>query len=195
MPTAMNRPSRYPDVTSAELVGGPERRALTIVPYDPIWPDQFQGHRDAISTALGQLAVRVEHIGSTSVPGLGAKPIIDVLLTVDDITAEEDYLPPLLAAGYQLRVREPGHRMVRTPSRDTHVHILQDNASEAHDYLVLRDWLRHHEADRVLYEKVKRSLVDQEWADMNAYAEAKTDVIQAIKVRAAADQARPLWGS
>jgi GrpB-like predicted nucleotidyltransferase (UPF0157 family) len=184
MPTAMNRPTRYTDVTSAELVGGPERRVLTIVPYDPTWPERFQEHRDAISTTLGPVAVRVEHIGSTSVPGLGAKPIIDILVTVDDITAEEDYLPPLLAAGYQLRVREPGHRMVRTPSRDTHVHILQDDASEAHDYLVLRDWLRQHDADRALYEKVKRSLADQEWADMNSYAEAKTDVIVAIMGRA-----------
>ena len=69
-------------------------------------------------TAVGGTAVEVEHIGSTSVAGLAAKPIIDILVTVPDITAEEDYLEPLVAAGYVLRVREPGHRMVRTEQRD-----------------------------------------------------------------------------
>jgi GrpB-like predicted nucleotidyltransferase (UPF0157 family) len=92
--------------------------------------------------ALGEHAAAVEHIGSTSVPGLGAKPIIDVLVTVADITAEEDYLNPLLAAGYELRVREPGHRMVRNPERDAHVHVLEVNDPAAFDHLLLRDRLR-----------------------------------------------------
>ena len=129
-------------------------------------------------------ALQIEHIGFTSVPGLAAKPIIDILVTVGDITAEDQYLAPLLAAGYSLRVREPGHRMVRTPELDTHIHILQTGDGAADDYLLLRDHLRHNEADRDLYEWTKRSLVAMEWPDMNAYAEAKTDVITEIKDRA-----------
>ena len=80
----------------------------------------------------------MEHVGSTSVPGLAAKPIIDILLVVPDITAEEDYLDQLLASGYQLRAREPGHRLVRTPARDVHVHILEVGHPDIDDYLVLR---------------------------------------------------------
>jgi GrpB-like predicted nucleotidyltransferase (UPF0157 family) len=137
-----------------------------------------------IREALGDGAVAVEHIGSTSVPGLAAKPIIDVLVVVPDITAEEDYVAPLLAAGYELRVREPGHRLVRTPGRDVHVHILEPADPAVDDYLLLRDHLRRDEEDRSLYERTKRELTARDWPDMNAYAEAKTEVIEAIKGRA-----------
>jgi GrpB-like predicted nucleotidyltransferase (UPF0157 family) len=176
---------RRPDVTEVELIGGVEKRELVVVDYDPQWPVQYAGHEERIVEAVGPDA-RVEHIGSTAVPGLAAKPIIDVLLVVPDITAEEDYLDPLLAAGYQLRVREPGHRMVRTPDRDVHVHILEPDAPEADDYLLLRDHLRVDEADRKLYADTKRELAAGDWSDMNAYAEAKTEVIQGIKQRARA---------
>lgn len=128
--------------------------------------------------------VDVEHIGSTSVPGLAAKPIIDIVLTVDDITAEEDYLDALLEAGYELRVREPGHRLVRTPARDVHVHIYEQGDPAVDEYLLLRDWLRSNADDRALYESTKRMLLAGRWDDMNAYANAKTDVILAIKGRA-----------
>src|SRR4051794_26907026 len=93
---------------------------------------------------------------STSVPGLAAKPIIDILVTVADITAEEDYLEPLVASGYVLRVREPGHRMLRTEQRDVHIHILELDDPAAGDYLLLRDHLRIDQADRQLYENTKR---------------------------------------
>ncbi len=119
-------------------------------------------------------------------PGLAAKPIIDVLVTVPDITAEEDYLEPMMAAGYVLRVREPGHRMVRTESRDVHIHVLESDDPAAADYLLLRDHLRVDESDRALYESTKRELAKQDWPDMNAYADAKTGVIRDIKRRARA---------
>jgi GrpB-like predicted nucleotidyltransferase (UPF0157 family) len=101
-------------------------------------------------------------------------------VTVDDITAEEEYLDPPPSAGYQLRVREPRHRMVRTPSRDVHIHILESGDPAGIDYLLLRDHLRGDRADRELYERTKRELVRSDWADMNAYAEAKTAVITQI---------------
>lgn len=118
--------------------------------------------------------------------GSRPKPIVDVLVTVPDITAEEDYLDPLLEAGYVLRVREPGHRLVRTPERDVHVHVYEPGTDAARDYLLLRDRLRADDADRRLYEDTKRDLLTRDWSDMNAYADAKTAVIEAIKDRARA---------
>ncbi|PWJ24993.1 GrpB-like predicted nucleotidyltransferase (UPF0157 family) [Branchiibius hedensis] len=177
-------PPRRSDIATVELIGGIEKRELVLADPDPDWPRIFQIHEYRIRTALGSTAVSVEHIGSTAVPGLAAKPIIDILVLVHDITAEEDYLPPLVNAGYVVRVREPGHRLVRTPSLDTHVHILQVGDPAAADYLLLRDHLRTDEADRLLYERVKRDLLARSWEDMNAYADAKTEVIAAIKQRA-----------
>ncbi|GAA1477020.1 GrpB family protein [Nocardioides aestuarii] len=171
-------------MTTVEIVGGIEKRDLFLVDHDPAWAGRFTEHERRIRDALGPAAVQVEHIGSTSVPGLAAKPILDVLVTVEDITAEEDYLAPLLAAGYVLRVREPAHRLVRTPGRDVHVHVLEVGAPAAEDYLLFRDRLRSHPDERELYEQTKRDLVDQDWSDMNAYADAKTDVIAGIKDRA-----------
>lgn len=173
-------------MTSVEILGGTEKRELVLAEYDERWPKLYADHEQRIRAALSSAAVQVEHIGSTSVPGLAAKPIIDILVTVDDLTAEEDYLDQLLDAGYVLRVREPGHRLVRTPELDVHVHLLETGDRAADDYLLLRDHLRTTPADRDLYERTKRALVAQDWPDMNAYADAKTDVITEIKARARA---------
>ena len=175
---------RRADVSGAELVGGVEKRELFLADHDPAWPREYAVHEARIREAIGDVAVAVEHIGSTSVPGLAAKPIIDILVTVPDITAEEDYLDPLLASGYLLRVREPGHRLVRTEQRDVHIHILEPDDPAADDYLLLRDHLRGDRADRELYEATKRDLMTADWSDMNAYADAKTSVIEQIKERA-----------
>lgn len=180
----MDAPRRRPDVTTEELIGGREKRSMTLADADPSWPEAYRRHEAAIVAALGETALAVEHIGSTSVPGLAAKPIIDILVTVPDITAEEDYLVPLVDAGYPLRVREPGHRMVRTPERDVHIHILEPDDPAVADYLLLRDRLRRDADDRELYERTKRDLLTREWDDMNDYADAKTEVIEAIKARA-----------
>ncbi|WP_205314606.1 GNAT family N-acetyltransferase [Nocardioides houyundeii] len=174
---------RRPDVTDVELVGGVEKREIVVSPYDDTWPVTFGEHEARIREAVGAATVQVEHIGSTSVPGLAAKPIIDILLVVPDITAEEDYLDQLLAAGYQLRTREPGHRLVRPPTRDVHVHVLEVGHGGIEDYLVLRERLRSDEADRALYERTKRALAARDWPDTNAYADAKTEVIAGILAR------------
>lgn len=176
---------RRPEVTTTEIVGGPEALALTLHDYDDSWPGVYQEHRRRIRDALAASDLEIEHIGSTSVPGLAAKPIIDIVVAVNDITAEEDYLDPLIAAGYELRVREPGHRLVRTPSRDVHVHLYQQGAPAIEEYLLLRDRLRSDAADRALYEKTKRELLNRRWDDMNDYSDAKTEIIVAIKARAA----------
>jgi GrpB-like predicted nucleotidyltransferase (UPF0157 family) len=178
-------------VTTVEIVGGTEKRALVLVEHDPAWSERYAEQERRIRDALGDVALQVEHIGSTSVPGLAAKPIIDVLVTVEDLTAEEDHLDRLLEAGYELRVREPGHRLVRTPARDVHVHVMTAGDEAADDYLLFRDRLRSDPDDRALYERTKRELVEQDWPDMNAYADAKTEVIVGIKERARAARPRP----
>ncbi|QHF25702.1 GrpB family protein [Rathayibacter sp. VKM Ac-2804] len=177
---------RRPDVTSVDIVGGAEPLAVGLHAYDEGWPESFREHERRIAQALTEVDVAIEHIGSTSVPGLAAKPIIDIVVAVPDITAEEDYLDPLLAAGYALRVREPGHRLVRTPDRDVHVHLYARDDGAIEEYLLLRDHLRRDADDRALYESTKRSLMGRRWADMNAYSDAKTAVIEAIKARARA---------
>jgi GrpB-like predicted nucleotidyltransferase (UPF0157 family) len=135
---------------------------------------------------LGASALRVEHIGSTSVPGLAAKPIVDVLVTVQDVEDEAAFVPALEREGFVLRVREPGHRMVRTPERDVHVHLYEPDHEAVSAYLDLRDWLRADAGDRALYETTKRRLATRTWTDMNEYADAKTDVVLAILGRARA---------
>ena len=179
----MSKIPRHADVDAVELVGGIEKRELEVVDYDEHWPGIFAEHRHRLRAALG--TVPIEHIGSTSVPGLAAKPIIDIVITVDDITAEDDYLPQLLAAGYLLRVREPGHRLVRTPELDVHVHMYSRGDAAISRYLALRDRLRSDPADRELYARTKRALIEQGFDDMNAYSEAKNEVIAAIMSRAA----------
>lgn len=176
-----------PDVTTVEIIGGPEPVTVTLHPADSAWAAVFADHRRRILEALpgsGTDAPVVEHIGSTAVPGLAAKPIVDIVVVVADITAEATYLDQLLAAGYELRVREPGHRLVRTPARDVHVHVYERGAAAVDEYLLLRDHLRVDADDRALYERTKLELLDRSWDDMNAYAEAKTAVITAIKERA-----------
>lgn len=181
-----NHDARRPDVTTVEIIGGPERIEIALQDYDDRWPEIYLAHERRIRDAIAPADVDIEHIGSTSVPGLAAKPIVDIVVAVDDITAEEDYLDALLAAGYELRVREPGHRLVRTPARDVHVHVYERGAQAVDEYLLLRDHLRSDADDRALYASTKRALLSREWDDMNDYADAKTDVIVAIKARARA---------
>ena len=178
-------------VLDAVLVGGRERRPIVIVDYDPGWPARFEHERQRITKALGASATRIEHIGSTAVPGLAAKPIIDVLVTVTDPDDEAAFAPRLQAAGYELRVREPGHRMLRTPERDVHVHVLRDGDEEVARHLVFRDRLRSSPDDRAEYERLKRTLAAHEWDDMNHYAEAKSPLIEAILARASGPSRTP----
>ena len=158
-------------------------KLINIVDYDSSWPNKFQEHAGRIAKALGEVALRVEHIGSTSVADLAAKPIIDILLVVEDSSNESAYLPRLQAAGYELRVREPEwheHRMFRTPEKDVHVHIYSTACREIQRNLLFRDRLRTNIADRRRYEQTKRELATQDWTDMNDYATAKTGVIESI---------------
>lgn len=166
-----------------ELIGGIEQRTIEVVCYDPRWPDEFALNARTITAALGAVALQIEHIGSTSVPGLAAKPIIDILLVVADSADEQLYLPRLQSAGYELRVREPEfyeHRMLRTPSRNVHIHVFSPGSPEIERYLLFRDRLRSDADDRRAYECAKRELAARPWPDMNAYAEAKSHTVERI---------------
>jgi GrpB-like predicted nucleotidyltransferase (UPF0157 family) len=178
------------------LIGGIEKREIVIVEYDPAWPSRYQQQAGLIAGALGTTLLRIEHIGSTSVPGLAAKPIIDILAVVPSSADEPTYVPQLESAGYCLRVREPSffeHRVLRTPTLDVHIHVFSPGAPEIGRVLTLRDRLRSHPPDRDRYEALKRRLATRSWPDMNAYAAAKTEMIESILAAAADDEAsRPV---
>ena len=175
------------------LIGGIEKRGIPIADYDPNWPDKFREQAGAVAAALDGVALRIEHIGSTSVPGLAAKAIIDILLVVQDSANENSYLPQLEAAGYELCVREPDwheHRMFRTPAKDVHVHVFSAGSPEIERHLVFRDRLRTNADDRSLYEQTKRRLAAQSWPTVDDYARAKTEVIESI-IAAALNETNP----
>lgn len=161
------------------LMGGREEREISIVDYREDWPRRFMAERRRIQEALGTAARGIEHIGSTAVPGLGAKPIVDVMVTVEDPDDESTYVPQLEGAGYVLRVREQGHRMFRIPARDVHVHFWAVGGEDERRHLLFRDHLRSSEEDRLDYEAVKRGLSER-CSDMNHYARAEGEVIEQI---------------
>jgi GrpB-like predicted nucleotidyltransferase (UPF0157 family) len=170
------------------IIGEIEQPTIVIANYNPAWPERFRQEEVKIVAALGEAALSVEHIGSTSVPGLAAKAIVDVLLVVEDSGDEASYLPAMEEAGYVLRVREPDfdeHRMFRTPEKDVHVHVFSAGSPEIERYLLLRDRLRQNEGDRELYAQTKRELAKQDWPTMEHYAEAKAEVVERIISRAA----------
>jgi GrpB-like predicted nucleotidyltransferase (UPF0157 family) len=177
------------------LIGGLEKRTIEVVDYDPDWPKKFEAHAKIIADAVGDAALRIEHIGSTSVPNLAAKPIIDILVVVPDSADESTYLPQLEARGYVLRVREPDwneHRMLRTPVKDVHIHVYSAGCKEIERNLTFRDRLRRNADDRRRYEERKRTLAQNDWSDMNEYARAKTQVIEDViaAARAAGEVSR-----
>ena len=165
------------------LIGGREEREIEIVDYSDAWPQRFEVERQRFRDALGETARRIEHIGSTAVPGLAAKALVDIMVTVEDPDDESAYVLHLERAGYVLLVREPGHRMLRTPARDVHVHVWQADGEDERRHLVFRDRLRSNKSDRAEYERAKRELAGH-WRDMNYYARAKGTVIQRILARA-----------
>src|SRR6266571_672569 len=174
-------------VTVGELK--PHDAPITLVEYDHAWPENFAREAKRIKATLGNRAIMVEHIGSTSVPGLVAKPIIDILLVVADSADEPSYVPHLEAAGYVLRIREPDwyeHRLFKGPDININLHVFTQGSEEIRRTLLLRDWLRTNKADRELYARTKRSLARRKWRYVQNYADAKSDVVKAILERAEA---------
>lgn len=173
----------------------PSAGTIQIAEYDPRWPELFAREAERIRSVLRNQALRIEHAGSTSVPGLPAKPVIDIVLVVPDSSREEAYLPPLQAAGYVLRIREPEwyeHRVCKGPDTDINLHVFSRGCPEIGRMLLFRDWLRGHPEDRELYSRAKRDLARQRWKYIQNYADAKTAVVEEILARArAARKNRP----
>jgi GrpB-like predicted nucleotidyltransferase (UPF0157 family) len=167
----------------------PHDAPITLVEYDPAWPKNFSREAKRIKAALGERAIMVEHVGSTSVPGLVAKPIVDILLAVANSADEPSYVPALEAAGYVLRIREPDwhqHRLFKGPDTNINLHVFTQGSEEILRTLTLRDWLRTNEADRELYARSKKALASKNWKYVQNYADAKSEVIEEILERAKA---------
>jgi GrpB-like predicted nucleotidyltransferase (UPF0157 family) len=167
----------------------PQYQPIVIAEYDPIWPHWFESAAYRIRQALGDKVLQLDHVGSTSVRGLPAKPLIDINLVVADTTDEAAYVPSLEAIGYELRIREPDwyeHRLLRGFDPPVNLHVFPQGCEEIDQMLLLRDWLRTHEDDRDLYARTKRELAAKEWKYVQNYADAKGEVVQEILARARA---------
>lgn len=165
----------------------PHNAPITLVEYDSSWPELFEQESNRIHSVLGSKALQIEHVGSTSVPGLCAKPIIDILLVVKDSADESSYVPVLEAAGYVLQIREPDwfeHRLFKGPDTDINLHVFSSGTSEIDRMFRFRDWLRSNKTDREKYAEVKRSLAKSKWRHVQHYADAKTSIVQEIMKRA-----------
>lgn len=164
-------------------VSGPIR----VVDYDPAWPLRFEREVEKIRSALGPGALRIEHVGSAAVPGLAAKPIIDMLVVVANSADEASYVQRSEQAAYRLRIREPEwheHRMFKGPENDLNLHVSSTGCAEIDRMLAFRDRLRTSASDRELYARSKRELAQRSWKYTQNYADAKTAVIEEILSRA-----------
>jgi GrpB-like predicted nucleotidyltransferase (UPF0157 family) len=162
---------------------------IVLAESNPAWPEQFARQAKRIQAALGERALRIEHVGSTSVPGLAAKPVLDILLVVADSADEPSYVPALEAAGFVLHIREPEwheHRLFKGSEIHLNLHVFSAGSAEIERLLVLRDRLRENPVERQLYEQTKRELAGRTWKYVQDYADAKSEVIEGIISRARA---------
>jgi GrpB-like predicted nucleotidyltransferase (UPF0157 family) len=172
-----------------EVTPGSDRglEPIAIVPYDPDWPVRFESWRRKLAAGLGPVARRIDHFGSTSVPGLPAKPVIDIQIRVDDMTREELYVPQIEGLGVQLRSRDDDHRFFRPfagKPRDVHIHVCNLGSEWARKDLLFAAYLRQDAAAREEYLRGKEQAA-ADWADDRiAYTEAKSEVIRPIAGRA-----------
>src|SRR4051812_15449805 len=177
----------------AATVGEPHvhNGPVALAEYDLTWPEVFGREAQQIANALGGRAIRIEHVGSTSVPGLAAKPIVDILMVVADSASEDTYVPAMKTAGYALRIREPAwyeHRMFKGRDGGVQVHVFTEGCPEIDRLLLFRERLRTNRADRELYERTKRELAAREWKYVQNYADAKDTVVEEIIARARAEE-------
>jgi GrpB-like predicted nucleotidyltransferase (UPF0157 family) len=175
------------EIRAATIGDLPEHNAtIDLAEYDPEWPRLYEREEARIRAALGPRALRIVHVGSTSVPGLAAKPVIDIVLAVRDTRDEGSYVPPLEAAGYVLRIREPDwfeHRLFKGPDTNVNVHALSEGCEEIDRMVAFRDWLRAHDDDRGLHLAAKRELAARKWKYVQNYADAKSAVVRDILAR------------
>lgn len=180
-------PHIWPGFSVADGSGRPAV-SLVVNDYDPAWPETYAAWQRRIAHALGPAALAIEHVGSTSVPGLAAKPIVDIQVSVFDLADEDRYLPSIEGVGLVLRSRDMLHRYFRPPADRplvVHVHVCAAGGQWEHDHLLFRDYLRADPAACHRYAEVKR-VNARRWGDDGwAYTEAKTGVVLDILEQAA----------
>ena len=198
LPNPLDRRSDDEQVPSAEEItrhhddnpdedpwvnGPPATQPVEIVPYDSSWRLRFDAFAGAIRDALGRTALAVDHVGSTSVPGLAAKDVIDIDLTVPDPRVEAHYVPALERVGWVLTIREPSwheHRcLTRHEGARSNLHVFGPDCPEVIRHRMFRDWLIAHDDDRELYEAAKRAAIPG-GGDVTDYNGRKQDVIRDI---------------
>jgi GrpB-like predicted nucleotidyltransferase (UPF0157 family) len=173
---------RAATIGEPDVLGGP----VDLAEYDPAWPRLFDRESKRIRAILGDRVLRLEHVGSTSVPGLAAKPVIDMLLVLANSADEAAYVPDMETAGYVLRIREPewfGHRLFNGPDTNINLHVLPAGCPEIDRMIAFRDRLRTDREDRDFYQRAKRELAAREWKYVQNYADAKTAVVEGIIAR------------
>jgi len=168
-------------------VGRTRNEPISVVDYDPVWPARFAEISARLATALGDRAVRIDHVGSTSVPGLAAKPIVDIQISVPDVENEAEYLGLIEAQGFELRWIEPGHRYLRPPPelpRLWQVHVCSVGSTWERVHLLFRDYLREHPDTAAEYAALKWQLAKEHRDDSIAYTDAKGPFIESVLRRA-----------
>jgi GrpB-like predicted nucleotidyltransferase (UPF0157 family) len=167
------------ELGDVELFGEGTNEPVFVVDADPAWPARYEALRARLAGQL-EPPFRIDHVGSTAVAGLAAKPIIDIQISVPDLADEAEYRAAIESIGVVLRAREPDHRFFRTPKgteRRLHVHVCQSGSDWERRHLLFRDYLRAHPELAAEYEQLKRRLADELRDDRIAYTDAKDDFV------------------
>jgi GrpB-like predicted nucleotidyltransferase (UPF0157 family) len=166
-------------------------KKVEVVPHDPRWRNAFEAEAKHVAAALGANAVAIHHIGSTSIPGIHAKPVLDLLVEVTDVAELDARSSAMESLGYQVMGEYgiPGRRYFRKDDRNgtrTHqVHAFRAGSGEVRRHLAFRDYMIAHPADARAYGELKRKLADEHPRDMNAYMDGKDGFIKEMERRAA----------
>ena len=185
-----DKPPETDEEMAAVHVSGTARlhnATVHLAPYDPNWAVQYAGEAGKIRAALGDGARVLEHVGSTSIPGMAAKPVLDIVLGVDASADEDAYVPALTAQGYRLHIREPDwheHRLMKGEALAVNLHIFTAGDHEIERMVAFRDRCRAHPEELALYLSTKRELAGRIWRYTQHYANAKAEVVEAIIGRA-----------
>jgi GrpB-like predicted nucleotidyltransferase (UPF0157 family) len=169
---------------------------IEVVEYDPDWPRAFEEERDRIAAAIGDAALVIEHVGGTAVPGLPAKPVIDLMVGVEDIERAGPAVAGLINLGYEyvpeLETELPDRRYFRRGSPETHhVHMVPASSDYFVEHLLFRDYLRSHPQAAEEYGKLKRGLASRFRFDREAYQAGKVPFIDTVVAAARREAGDP----
>jgi GrpB-like predicted nucleotidyltransferase (UPF0157 family) len=164
---------------------------VSVVEYRPQWRKMFEEERHLLQTVFGEASIKIEHIGSTAVVGLAAKPIIDIMIGLPDFSAADKFVPKIEALGYEYfkkyEAEMPFRRYLAKDSngvRTHQIHMVEIGGEFWERHLLFRDYLRQNPETANKYAVLKKRLAEREWEDVNEYADAKTEFIKGIETTA-----------